>query len=204
MNTIKTCPGGNQAIPLDAPGGLCPKCLMLAGLDTGVGTGPETRDEAGRCPFAAPTPEDLAPFFPQLEILELLGRGGMGAVYKARQTQLDRFVAVKILAPGIGGDPAFAERFTREAKALSKLNHPNIAALYEYGQTGGLFYFIMEFVEGLNLRQLLDPMDPPQRPVMFAFKTLEGDQGLLQITGVTGHPRGVKIRYKACHSLSPA
>ncbi|MEP6664121.1 MAG: protein kinase, partial [Verrucomicrobiota bacterium] len=82
----------------------------------------------------APTPEELAAKFPQLEILELLGRGGMGAVYKARQKELDRIVALKILPPGIGDAPGFAERFTREAKALAKLNHPNIVTLYEFGR----------------------------------------------------------------------
>jgi serine/threonine protein kinase len=79
----------------------------------------------------------------------------MGAVYKARQKQLDRIVALKILPPGIGHDAAFAERFTREAKALAKLNHANIVTLYEFGETSGQFYFLMEFVDGVNLRQLL-------------------------------------------------
>ena len=73
-----------------------------------------------------PSVAELAAKFPQLEILELIGKGGMGAVYKARQRQLDRIVALKILPPGIGDDPAFAERFAREAKALAKLNHPGI------------------------------------------------------------------------------
>ena len=71
--------------------------------------------------------------FPQLEILELIGKGGMGAVYKARQKELDRIVALKILPPGIGQDAAFAGRFAREAKALAKLNHPGIVTLYEFG-----------------------------------------------------------------------
>ncbi len=103
-------------------------------------------------------PPDIAELtakFPQLEILELIGKGGMGAVYKARQKQLDRIVALKILPPGIGDDPAFAERFAREAKALAKLNHPGIVTLYEFGDAGGQFYFLMEFVDGVNLRQLL-------------------------------------------------
>jgi predicted Ser/Thr protein kinase len=103
-----------------------------------------------------PTPAELAGKFPQLEIIELLGRGGMGAVYKARQKELDRVVALKILPPGVGDDPSFAERFTREAKALAKLNHPNIVTLYEFGRADGLFFFLMEFVDGVNLRQLLD------------------------------------------------
>ena len=64
-------------------------------------------------------------------------------------------MALKILPPGVGDDPAFAERFTREAKALAKLNHPGIATLYEFGEKNGQFYFLMEFVDGVNLRQLL-------------------------------------------------
>ena len=85
----------------------------------------------------------------------MLGRGGMGAVYKARQKQLDRLVALKILPPAVGQDPSFAERFTREARALGKLNHPNIVTLYEFGQTDGLFFFLMEYVEGVTLAQLM-------------------------------------------------
>jgi serine/threonine protein kinase len=73
--------------------------------------------------------------FPQLEIIELLGQGGMGAVYKARQPGLDRLVALKMLPPDAALDPTFAERFQREARALAKLNHPNIVAVYDFGQT---------------------------------------------------------------------
>src|SRR5580658_9281733 len=78
----------------------------------------------------------------------------MGAVYKARQPGLDRVVALKILPPETVSGSAFVERFNREARALAKLNHPNIVAVYEFGQVNGLPYFIMEFVDGLNLRQL--------------------------------------------------
>jgi serine/threonine protein kinase len=102
-----------------------------------------------------PSLERLAAAFPQLEVLQLIGQGGMGAVYKARQKQLDRVVALKVLPPGIGGDAAFAERFTREAKALAKLLHPNIVALFEFGQADGIYYLLMEFVDGVSLGQLL-------------------------------------------------
>ncbi|HEY1791222.1 MAG TPA: serine/threonine-protein kinase [Verrucomicrobiae bacterium] len=105
--------------------------------------------------FTPPDTKDLAAKFPQLEILELIGKGGMGAVYKARQKELDRIVALKILPPSIGSDPAFAERFAREAKALARLNHPGIVTIYDFGRADGLFYFLMEFVDGVNLRQLL-------------------------------------------------
>jgi serine/threonine protein kinase len=96
----------------------------------------------------------LAPHFPNLEILELLGQGGMGAVYKARQPGLDRLVALKVLPPGIGSGAAFAERFKREARSLARLNHPNIVAVYDFGEAAGLYYFVMEYVDGANLRQM--------------------------------------------------
>jgi predicted Ser/Thr protein kinase len=80
----------------------------------------------------------------------------MGAVYKARQTKLDRIVAVKVLPPEWGKDPAFAERFAREAKALAKLTHPHIVAVHDFGESDGLFYLVMEYVDGANLRQLLN------------------------------------------------
>jgi tRNA A-37 threonylcarbamoyl transferase component Bud32 len=111
-------------------------------------------DEPAAMP-APPTPAELAPHFPQLDILECLGRGGMGVVYKARQPQLDRFVALKILAPERVTDARFADRFLREARALAKLNHPNIVTIHDFGQTGRHFYLLMELVDGVNLRELL-------------------------------------------------
>ena len=110
---------------------------------------------AGQAPFTPPTVEELAALFPQLEISQLIGKGGMGAVYKARQVELDRVVALKILPPGIDQEASFAERFAREAKALAKLSHPGIVTLYEFGRADGLFYFLMEFVDGVNLRRVL-------------------------------------------------
>ena len=79
----------------------------------------------------------------------------MGVVYKARQKTLNRFVALKLLAPERVLDLQFAERFTREAQALAALNHPNIVTIHDFGQTGGFYYLLMEFVDGVNLRQLL-------------------------------------------------
>ena len=133
----------------DAPDGLCQGCLLKSGFPTGL-------EASGKSPrFVPPEVDDLAPKFPQLEILEFVGQGGMGAVYKVRQKQLGRIVALKILPPQIASGPGFAERFAREAPALARLNHPHIVTLYEFGQTDGLFYFLMEFVDGINLRQLL-------------------------------------------------
>lgn len=104
---------------------------------------------------AAPSVEDIAAAFPKLEILGLLGQGGMGFVYKVRQPDLDRVVALKILRPELGLDPAFSERFSREARVLAKLNHPNIVTVFEHGQAGRFFYLIMEYVDGVNLRQAM-------------------------------------------------
>ena len=133
-----------------APAGLCPRCLMALNLQT------ETAFTGDAAPKQAPlTPEQIAPFFSQLEILELLGRGGMGVVYKARQKTLNRLVALKLLAPERVNDPKFAERFTREAQALAALNHPNIVTIHDFGQAGGFYFLLMEFVDGANLRQLL-------------------------------------------------
>jgi tRNA A-37 threonylcarbamoyl transferase component Bud32 len=97
----------------------------------------------------------VAAAFPHLEILELIGQGGMGFVFKARQPKLDRLVALKILPGTLATDPAFAERFTREGRMLARLNHPNIVIVHDFGQADGFFYLLMEFVDGLNLRQVM-------------------------------------------------
>lgn len=109
-------------------------------------------DEKRTGSFEPPTVEYLAKLFPALEILELIGVGGMGAVYKARQEGLDRIVALKILPKEFGHDVKFALRFTREARTLAKLNHPNIVSLYEFGNVDETYYFLMEFIEGSTLR----------------------------------------------------
>jgi len=103
----------------------------------------------------APVIDDFADQFPELEIHSLLGQGGMGVVYKARQRALDRLVALKIITPAAANEPGFAERFTREARVLARLNHSHIIAIYDFGQRNGLFYLLMEFVDGVNLRQLI-------------------------------------------------
>jgi Tfp pilus assembly protein PilF/predicted Ser/Thr protein kinase len=143
------CPQCGTPLPTGALAGLCPACLLK------MGAAADTVSDARQPPFNPPSVTELAAKFPQLEILELIGKGGMGAVYKARQKELDRIVALKILPPGIGDDPAFAGRFAREAKALAKLNHPGIVTIYDFGRADGLFYFLMEFVDGMTLRRLL-------------------------------------------------
>ncbi len=149
MPEANKCPQCGTPLKSPALGGLCPACLLKEGAAGDTVTG-------GRFPFFEPPPvAELAAKFPQLEVLELIGKGGMGAVYKARQKELDRVVALKILPPGIGEEAGFAERFSREAKALAKLNHPGIVTIHDFGRADGLYFFVMEFVDGVNLRQLL-------------------------------------------------
>ena len=105
--------------------------------------------------FQPPTIERLAELFPSLQILELIGAGGMGAVYKARQQGLDRIVAIKILPEEFGHDVKFALRFTREARTLARLNHPNIVGLFEFGNVADTYYFLMEYVDGSTLRDVV-------------------------------------------------
>ena len=106
-------------------------------------------------PFHKPDSERLAEIFPSLEAIELLGSGGMGAVYKARQKGLDRWVAVKILPDTLANQSQFSLRFTREARTLAKLNHPNIVSVHEFGQADGTYYFLMEYVDGPTLREVV-------------------------------------------------
>jgi len=201
MTTSIACPECRKPVPANAPAGLCPDCLLAQGL------GPDAPAVAAKSPGAAfaattpqgsrliaPDPRDLAPHFPQLEILELVGQGGMGAVYKARQLKLDRLVAVKIIRPEASDDPAFAERFMREARTLARLSHPNIVGVHDFGEirtdTGLLagqgangsngrllFYFIMEYVDGVNLRQLMDSKQlPPELAVTIVPQICEALQ----------------------------
>src|SRR4030095_3053363 len=121
----------------------CPRCLLAS---------VETQTEVGDPSLAAepkPMPSPLATVaaaFPQLEILELIGHGGMGFVYKARQPRLDRLVALKVLPQRLADDPGFRDRFTREGRMLARLNHPSIVTVFDFGESGGFFYLVIVFV----------------------------------------------------------
>ena len=145
--TIKKCPQCGAEIPGEADA-LCPRCLMAQIVHP-------TQTEGSSMAMPPLSPEELAPHFPQLEILECLGRGGMGVVYKARQKSLNRLVALKLLAPERAHDAEFAKRFTHEAHALAALNHPHIVTVYDFGRAGGFYFLLMEFIDGVNLRQAM-------------------------------------------------
>ena len=113
-------------------------------------------DSAPTSGFEAPPVAALSPHFPGLSIHELIGRGGMGSVYRATHQKLEREVALKILPQELAEDPAFVERFEREARALAMLNHPNILRVFDSGRSGDWCFLITEFIDGANLRDLMD------------------------------------------------
>lgn len=148
MNTSKLCPNCGAQIPPEAPQGLCPKCVLGS-----AATAPTQAIDPRQ--GALPSVETVRAAFPQLEILEFLGAGGMGAVYKARQPKLDRVVALKVLPEHLAAQPGFADRFSREARLLARLNHPNIVGVFDFGSSASLFYLVMEYVDGVNLREAM-------------------------------------------------
>ena len=103
---------------------------------------------------AYPTLEDLAALLPQYEMHEVIGVGGMGAVYKGRQTALDRWVAIKVLPAVASQNLEDTQRFIKEARAMARLVHPHIVAVFDFGQTyAGHLYLVMEYVEGSDLHR---------------------------------------------------
>ena len=159
MNNNTKCEKCGTELRDDTASGLCPRCLMALSLESR--TMPDGERPDLKVPLSA---EEMQERFPQFEILEFLGRGGMGVVYKARQIALDRMVAIKVLPGERQGDVDFARRFEREAKILAQMNHPNIVTIFDFGEADGLYYIVMEYVDGVNLRDLLQDgkMDPRQ------------------------------------------
>jgi serine/threonine protein kinase len=152
MNIQQTiCPNCSHIVDPDAPGGICPECLLAAAVSQPAEA--DTLPRSGL--FQAPDPADLSRAIASLDVQELLGHGGMGAVYRARQVNLDRPVALKILAPQLSEDPGFSERFAREARTLARLNHPNIVTVYDFGRAGEYCYLVMELIDGVNLREAI-------------------------------------------------
>ena len=139
------CPRCGRAYP-EGRLGLCPACLLDADIP----------------------PARLGD---SLELLDEIGRGGMGTVWKARHLRLGRTVAVKFLAPELAAQPDFERRLEREARALALLSHPGIVAVHDYGREEGVGYIVMEYVEGAPLSSVI-PL-PVDRAVVIARRVLE-------------------------------
>lgn len=151
--SVKECEVcGTRFDAAKAPGGMCARCLMMGGVDEEVMTSAQQTEN-----WQPPAVEVLQGLLTGYEILELIGRGGMGAVYKARQPSLDRVVAVKVLPLlkdelGVG----FVERFRNEARLMARMNHPGIVHVYDFGElAGGMCFFVMEFIEGTDVARMM-------------------------------------------------
>jgi serine/threonine protein kinase len=143
-----------------------PEAMDSAEPDVTAIAGEETAAYS-RAGFTPPTPAELASHFPDLEVIEMLGHGGMGVVYKGRQPFLDRPVAIKVVRPDLRADPGSQERFLHEARTLAKLRHPYIVTVFDVRRAAdGLYGLVMEYVEGTSLRQRMSEGSITQRDAL--------------------------------------
>jgi eukaryotic-like serine/threonine-protein kinase len=161
MSENFTCPRCGRPLPADAAGRLCPACALEAALN--LTPSPLRRKSTGHARLRR---KRLLHY----QLLEKIGEGGMGVVYKARDTRLDRLVAIKVLPSDKVDDPERRRRFIAEAKAASALNHPNIVTIHEVAAAAGVHFIVMEYVEGRTLDNLIGPRGlSPEQVLLYAI-----------------------------------
>ena len=191
MKTIQSCRNCGKPVAPDTLLGLCPECMMKAGRAAPSNATIRVADDA----FVEASETETKEFVPGMklgyigdyELLEEIARGGMGVVYKARQSSLKRIVAVKMIRAGELAGETEIRRFHAEAEAAAQLQHPNIVAIHEIGEHEGRQYFSMDYVEGKNLAQFADGKPVAAR---LAAEWLKAIAGAVQFA----HQRGVLHR----------
>lgn len=167
MSTEKLCPHCGASVSAEAASGLCPKCLFSTAMEqtaeipaaaaypNTASTDAELWKSTAGHPRRIPQVGEKLRYFGNYELLDEIARGGMGVVYRARQSLLNRVVALKMIRSGQLATPADVQRFQSEAEAAAQLEHAGIVPIIEVGQHEGLYYYTMGFVDGPSLSQAL-------------------------------------------------